>query len=234
MRLSIGWGKQPSCIEALHRWSSALSSAPSTLLIVLSHSDCSESVATAAEFRERCFEWSLDHGFEVIDANCTAPEEGDDPRDKTGIPRVMEALESTMWSSMTMKPRGGSQFSSVVSASSRPAALPMTPIIVEEKAHKPEAVDVAEPLSGEDVARITSDRILDDVPEVSDRLEGMLDNLESLMQQVRAWRGMPHCLSIVGCSFHGTAWWCCRFKAYEVQLVANPTRIAVRTPLRLQ
>jgi hypothetical protein len=137
-------------------------------------------VPTATEFRERCFEWSLDNGFEVIDANCTAPDEGDDPREKTGIPRVIEALESTMWSSMAMKPRGGGSHVGTPSAAVQPVPVTMTPIVVEEK---PEATAAVEPLTTEDVAKITSDRIVDDVPEVTDRLEGMLDNLESLMQQ---------------------------------------------------
>lgn len=100
-------------LEGLNRWCEVLEGAASTMLLVMSKLDvvsspsCPDTSGYEA-LRAACFEWALDNGFELIDANCLDVEAGgSNPRDKTGVPRVIEALESTMWSNMAMKPRGG-------------------------------------------------------------------------------------------------------------------------------
>jgi hypothetical protein len=43
-------------------------------------------------------EWALDNGFEHVCADPRHPGAGGEGRDKSGIPRVLEALEATVWS----------------------------------------------------------------------------------------------------------------------------------------
>ena len=50
-------------------------------------------------------EWALDHGFEYVEANLTDPGHTSDVREKEGVLRVVEAMESTMWSQMKMLTR---------------------------------------------------------------------------------------------------------------------------------
>jgi hypothetical protein len=51
-------------------------------------------------------EWALDTGLEVVECCATQPHAGADKRDKTGVARVYEALQSTMWSNMVMGGKG--------------------------------------------------------------------------------------------------------------------------------
>lgn len=44
--------------------------------------------------------WTLDHSFEYVEVDTTAPVKGYDEREKDGLPRVMEALHTNMWTSM--------------------------------------------------------------------------------------------------------------------------------------
>ncbi len=48
----------------------------------------------------RVLEWALDHGFEHVEVAATRPLVGAAARDKTGVPRVLEALQANMWSNM--------------------------------------------------------------------------------------------------------------------------------------
>ncbi|KAG5186877.1 hypothetical protein JKP88DRAFT_348069 [Tribonema minus] len=56
--------------------------------------------------REVYIHWCLDHGFEYIEANCCRPDLGGDTREKEGVPRVVEALQSTAWASIGAPGRG--------------------------------------------------------------------------------------------------------------------------------
>jgi len=47
--------------------------------------------------------WALDHGFECVETAEGSPDFGDASRDKVSIPRILEALESTIWSTAVMK-----------------------------------------------------------------------------------------------------------------------------------
>jgi hypothetical protein len=49
------------------------------------------------------FEWSLDHGFEFIEIDATNVTHGWENREKEGLPRLIEALHSNMWSTMVRK-----------------------------------------------------------------------------------------------------------------------------------
>lgn len=55
------------------------------------------------EYSQRIL-WCLDHGYEYVPGvDLTKTEVGHDDRDKEGFARVVEALESTVWSSAVMK-----------------------------------------------------------------------------------------------------------------------------------
>ena len=53
-----------------------------------------------AAFVGRVAEWALEAGFEHVQAAAVSPAAGGAGRDKAGVPRVLEALQCTMWSSM--------------------------------------------------------------------------------------------------------------------------------------
>lgn len=64
-------------------------------------------------------DWCLDNGFEHIEIVATSPLVGAHTRDKVNIPRVLEALQSNMWSNMERtKPSTTSFFQQSSSASS--------------------------------------------------------------------------------------------------------------------
>ncbi|CAM9658831.1 unnamed protein product [Scytosiphon promiscuus] len=52
------------------------------------------------ERRRRCLEWCLDHGFEYVEADCRDSERGGELREKEGVPRIVEALQSNVWTGM--------------------------------------------------------------------------------------------------------------------------------------
>ena len=54
--------------------------------------------------RAKRIEWCLDHGFEYVEVDSARPTAGYDDREKDGMPRVMEALESNLWQSAERKP----------------------------------------------------------------------------------------------------------------------------------
>lgn len=58
-------------------------------------------------FVQRVTEWCLDAGFEHVQTAATAPHVGGAGRDKGGVPRVLEALQCTMWGSMRRRGGGG-------------------------------------------------------------------------------------------------------------------------------
>jgi hypothetical protein len=45
-------------------------------------------------------EWSLDHGYECIQLDAVNPVCGWQDREKEGLPRIMEAFQTQMWSTM--------------------------------------------------------------------------------------------------------------------------------------
>lgn len=47
--------------------------------------------------------WTIDNGYEYIEVNESNLTQGWQEREKEGLPRLMEALQSTMWSCMTKK-----------------------------------------------------------------------------------------------------------------------------------
>lgn len=65
--------------------------------------DAPASNADHVSFINSVTEWCLDAGFEHVQAAATSPLAGSAGRDKTGVPRVLEALECTMWNSMRRK-----------------------------------------------------------------------------------------------------------------------------------
>ncbi|CAN0058489.1 unnamed protein product, partial [Ectocarpus sp. 8 AP-2014] len=52
------------------------------------------------ERRERCLGWCLDHGFEYVEADCRDSNTGGELREKEGVPRIVEALQSNVWTGM--------------------------------------------------------------------------------------------------------------------------------------
>lgn len=53
--------------------------------------------------RNNLLEWSLDHSFEYIAIDPSRLAETCDSREKDGLPRLIEALQSTMWSTIVRK-----------------------------------------------------------------------------------------------------------------------------------
>lgn len=52
---------------------------------------------------EKLMDWCLDHGFEYVPIIRNKPVENWQSREKDGLPRLMEALQSHMWSTMIRK-----------------------------------------------------------------------------------------------------------------------------------
>jgi hypothetical protein len=101
--------------------------APSTLLIlsnkldVLHYAPGGSALPDAARAHlDTVRAWALSNEFEHVEAVATAPLEGAALREKSSVPRVLEALESTMWTAMTR--RGGGKSSAISAASALPAA----------------------------------------------------------------------------------------------------------------
>lgn len=187
-------GVQAGVLDGLSGLVESLGELPSTLVLLLSNADRARD--SAAAFRVLCLDWSQDFGFELIEANCTDADAGGSGRDKSGVPRVVEALEATMWSSLVMKGRDGARPTAAAAPASSlagrapasaptpappatagaepemkdspPTALPAA--AVEAKAQEP-AVDPAEYLSKEGPADLLADEF---------------DNLDKIMQQVLA------------------------------------------------
>ena len=75
-------------------WSACAAAAgASTLLLVSTGS----SAGFASGHAAAALDWALDNGFEHVCADPARPAEGGEGRDKWGVPRVLEALESTVW-----------------------------------------------------------------------------------------------------------------------------------------
>jgi hypothetical protein len=77
----------------------AAAAGASTLLLVSAAAGLDAAGRGAAPgHAEAALEWALDSGFEHVCADPASPAAGGEGRDKGGIPRVLEALEATMWS----------------------------------------------------------------------------------------------------------------------------------------
>ncbi len=93
--------------EQLSSWTGQLSSSPAELkLLIATHNDRLTD-AQKEDLRAALVLWALDHGFEFLQADATNPVEGGSDREKEGLPRAWEAMQSVMWSSMEMLPPGG-------------------------------------------------------------------------------------------------------------------------------
>jgi len=69
-------------------------------------------VTLSEEARGAWINWSLDHGFELIEIDSSGLTDSWKEREKEGLPRLMEALQANMWSSMVRKEASGSSSSS--------------------------------------------------------------------------------------------------------------------------
>ncbi len=95
-------------------------------------SDAAAQPAPPASFAgivARLQEWCLDNGFEQVQTAGTSPFSGAGSRDKVGVPRVLEALQTTLWSTLertttaAAPARGGGEGdSSAVAAAAGPAS----------------------------------------------------------------------------------------------------------------
>lgn len=73
-------------------------------------------------FLDTVREWCLDHGFEHVECAATSPLAGAHARDKAGVPRVLEALQSTPWSNMVRRRPGAAASGIATGASTGDAA----------------------------------------------------------------------------------------------------------------
>mmetsp|Transcript_11182 Transcript_11182/g.17026 ORF Transcript_11182/g.17026 Transcript_11182/m.17026 type:complete len:324 (+) Transcript_11182:34-1005(+) len=69
---------------------------------------------TVERHRHERLMWSLDNGFEYLEIDVSNPVEGHQLREKEGLPRLMEALNSNMWRSMKKKTSGVAQVDKTV------------------------------------------------------------------------------------------------------------------------
>ena len=93
--------------EQLAPWAGSLKDSSAELkLLIATHSDRLIE-AEQDKLHSALVLWALDHGFEFVQADATNPVEGGSDREKEGLPRVWEAMQSVMWSSMQMHPPGG-------------------------------------------------------------------------------------------------------------------------------
>lgn len=67
------------------------------LLVVLKND---ENTSCVDNLRGPRVMWTLDHSFEYIEIDMSSPAKGYAEREKDGLPRLMEALHTNMWSTM--------------------------------------------------------------------------------------------------------------------------------------
>lgn len=122
--------------------------------------------------KDQKFSWTLDNGYEYIEIDQSDITQGWQEREKDGLPRLMEALQSNMWST----------FQKLEQA--RPSTIP-TPTIVEKK--NPEQKDN---LSETDLANQSffSFENMPEVEEKDDDDEKMLEELQKIMTEARVMR----------------------------------------------
>ena len=89
-------------------------------------------------------EWCLEHGFEHVLASAASPLVGAGRREKLGMPRVFEALQSVSWTSMAQK-QGG--VSAVRGAEGSVTSIPPP---LSQRANSPPAAAPEMPLSQDD------------------------------------------------------------------------------------
>jgi hypothetical protein len=77
--------------------------------IAIGPSPLSDGTKKSEEEYSRRVLWCLDRGYEYVEVDLSdeGMQRGHEERDKEGFARVVEAIESCMWSSHVMKPRGG-------------------------------------------------------------------------------------------------------------------------------
>ena len=165
---------------------------------MLSKTDTITDEAAYATFREAATDWALDHGFELVEANCADHVAGgESAREKFGVPRVLEALESTMWPNLQRKPRDapGRVVASTMASATQPIALKATGGAAEPavKQLEPEAsgvVAIDAPAAA--AAHAPAQATVDAPPELQEdaAYERMIDGLDTIMQQVCRFVGV--------------------------------------------
>jgi len=86
---------------AAERWSELAAEASlGCQLCIANKMDAAGESGADAAFYEHAVAWSLDHGFEPVECVATQPAVTAQERDKTSVARVLEALQSNMWSNL--------------------------------------------------------------------------------------------------------------------------------------
>jgi len=157
-------------------------------------------------------EWCLDHGFELVEVDAADPVRNWKDREKEGLPRLVEALHSTMWSSMVRKDKptttvfaraeaaAATTATATAMAAPAPAPVPATAPATASttKTATSSAVKITDPAQGSaaPAARVltvtSADSItLEQVDEEDDDPDGedaMLAQLEEVISQAREYR----------------------------------------------
>ena len=131
-------GAQPldgAALAAASAWAARCAEAALATLLVVSvgcahlgggGSGAPPSAATAAHLAA-AQAWALDHGFEHVEALCSQPALGAAGREKFSVPRVLEALEATLWGCAVMHApsaaRAGAQVAAAGGGSGDAAAI---------------------------------------------------------------------------------------------------------------
>lgn len=134
---------QAPALTVASKWAGAAAdSGIGCLLCAWNKADC-DGPATPKEKEshgEAMLGWCLDNGFEHVECVASMPLEGSVGREKSSVARVLEALQSTMWSNIVRATAAPPSASTAVSSSSSAASSSL-----EKAAEKEGAYDVLNP-----------------------------------------------------------------------------------------
>ena len=141
-------------------------------------------------------EWCLDNGFELIEVVAADPVRGWRDREKEGLPRLIEALHSTMWSTMVRRDQPATVFaraeavaaSATVAATgpaSSSASFSSSLFAAEKTDNAAAAVDA--PLNVRVVASADAITIEEEEEEPDDE-DALMAQLEEVIGQAREYR----------------------------------------------
>jgi len=163
------------------------------LLVVLKDADNATSVDN---FRGERIMWTLDHSFEYIEIEKASPVVGYDEREKDGLPRLMEALHTNMWTTMERLDPNAQKSASETESSSVPETIFSMPLLPQKKdtsntsSSAPSSVSVGDgkETSGnsnsgdEEKIDLTYKGLLDDVDEDDKVWDNFTNTLEAAKQ----------------------------------------------------
>jgi hypothetical protein len=153
-------------------------------------------------------EWCLDHGFEYIEVDISDLIAGWQDREKDGLPRLMEAINSVMWSSCRRKSSPAAVAQSASSAASTSAASAESKLSdapsAEAKLSCACAANATEDngtCQGDVSLEVNREESSITISEVDlqneDETEKAIDRMSEMMQQVRLYVDATYCTQVL-------------------------------------